>query len=83
MFHNHTNQLPLFFVNRSTPNEPPPRYTRRERSNLNFDGTLLCLGTVLVSCVLILLFMLVLGQVLIFHQLERIGTHCFSMETVE
>ena len=32
MFHNHTNQLPLFLVNRTTTSEPPPRHTRRDRA---------------------------------------------------
>ena len=71
MFHNHTNQLPLFLVNRTTPSEPPPRYIRRDRKFFDFDNNLLCLASVLVSCVLLLLIMIVLGQIFNFHQLER------------
>ena len=59
MFHNHTNQLPLFLVNCTTPSKPPHRYTRRDREFFNFDNNLLCLASVLVSCVLLLLFMIV------------------------
>ena len=83
MFHNHTNQLPLFVVNRPAPNEPPPRYTRREREFINFDGTSLCLGTVVVLCIFLLLFLIVLGQVFIFHQLERTNANCIAIQSLD
>lgn len=83
MFHNHPNQLPLFVVNRPAPNEPPPRYTRHEHDFGNFDGTTLCLGTVLILCIFLLLFLIVLGQIFVFHQLERTNMSCLTMQSLE
>ena len=73
MFHNHTNQLPLYVLNRPPAYDPPPRYSRHSRSERSrFDPSIVYLGSVLLFCILILLGSIVIGQVFILNELERL-----------
>ena len=82
MFDNHTNQLPLFLVNRTTPNEPPPRYTRRDRAFFNFDNNLL-FGFRLNQLRSTFAIHDYFGQIFVFHQLERAAANCIAMQRLE
>ena len=76
MFHNHTNQLPLYILNRTPPSDPPPRYSQTEQSTPRLDSSFVCLTLIFALCLLALIFLLVLGQVFILTHLENISESC-------
>ena len=79
MFHNHTNQLPLYILNRTPPSDPPPRYSQTEQSTPRLDSSFVCLTLIFALCLLVLIFLLVLGQVFILTHLENISESCSTI----
>ena len=76
MFHKHTNQLPLYILNHTSPSDLPPRYSQTEQSTLRLDSRFVCLTFIFALCVLALIFLLVLDQVFILTHLENISESC-------
>ena len=83
MFHNHTNQIPVFALNRNLPDNPPPRYTRIAHGCRLFDISTVCLSSFLLFCFLILLFLIILGQVFILNRLEQMTVTCLIQESTQ
>ena len=50
MFHNYTNQIPVFALNRNLPDDPPPRYTRNAHGSRLFDPSTHCLFEFVFAC---------------------------------
>ena len=81
MFHNHTNLIPVFALNRNLPDDPRPQYTRRAHGFRLFDSSTVCLSSfllflfffVFLFCFLILLLSIILGQVFILNRLEQMA----------
>lgn len=76
MFHNHTNHIPLYVVNRPIPNDPPPRYSRHSQRNERPSPNFICLSAILLFCFLLLLLLIILGQTFILIQVEQLANSC-------
>ena len=75
MFHNHTNQIPVFALNRNLPDDPPPHGSRL------FDPSTVCLSSFLLVCFLFLLLLIILGQVFILTRLEQMAVTCLMQDS--
>ena len=82
MFHNHTNHIPVFALNRNLPDDPPPRYTRNNHGSRLFDPSTVCLSSFSLFCFLILL-LIILGQVFILNRLEQMAVTCLIHDNTQ
>ena len=81
MFHNDTNQIPVFALNRNHPDNPPPRYTRNADGSRLFNPSTVCLSSFLLVCFLFLLLLVILGQVFILIRLEQMAVTCLMQDS--
>ena len=80
MFHNHTNQIPVFALNRNLHDDPPPRYTQNAHGSRLFDPSTVCLSSFLLVCFLSLLRLVILDQVFIVTRLEEMALTCLMQD---
>ena len=81
MFHNHTNQIPVFALNRNLPDNPPTRYTQNAHGSRLFDPSTVCLSSCLLVCFLFLLLLILHGQVFILTRLEQMAVTCLMQDS--
>ena len=81
MFHNHTNQIPRFALNRNLPDNPPPRYTRNIHGSRLFDPSTVCLSSFLLVCFPFFLLLVILGQVFILNRLKQMAVTCLMQDS--
>ena len=76
MLPNLTNQLPLYPFNRNHSVDPPPRYSLSDFRRLRYDSSFVFLCAFFAFCVLVLLFLIVLGLVPVRIQLDHVVASC-------
>ena len=83
MFHNHTNQILVFALNRNLPDDPSPRYTQNAQGSRLFDPSTVCSSSFVLFCFLILLILISLGQVFILNRLEQMAVTCLIQDSTQ